>query len=196
MAHPLLPLLFEVRILVLLPSLGDGYHLTGAGIEVLNVDVRVSVDVDIGIEKHQLSDGFSLLGDPTQEPLGDLWACGLLILVGGGLGALLILKDAADISELRPVSGHGLDKPGDHLNVLLGTSDKLLEVLWVILQTIVEHLFVKADGRQLRQVLLSCIHWILIGHLVEEDGLVGMRLLVSVGLLHVREMCGTDYAHG
>jgi len=111
LAHPLLPLLFEVRILVLLPSLGDGYHLTGAGIEVLNVDVRVSVDVDIGIEKHQLSDGFSLLGDPTQETLGDLWACGLLILAGGGLGALLILKDAADISELRPVSGHGLDKP-------------------------------------------------------------------------------------
>ena len=92
--------------------------------------------------------------------------------------------------------GHGLNKFGDRLNILLGTADKLLEVFWVILQTIVEHLFVQADRRQLRQVLLSCVNWILIGHLVEEDGLVRMRLLVPVGLLHVREMCGTDNAHG
>lgn len=82
------------------------------------------------------------------------------------------------------------------MNILLCPTDKLLEVFWVILQTIVEHLFVQTDRRQLWQVLLSCIHWILIGHLVEEDGLVRMRLLVPVGLLHVREMCGTHNAHG
>ena len=74
LAHPLLLLLCEVLPLVLLSSLGDGNHLTSAGIEVLNVDVCVAVDIDIGIEEHQLSDGFSLLGDPSQEALRDLRA--------------------------------------------------------------------------------------------------------------------------
>ena len=188
LAHPLLLLLIIVILLVFLAGFGYGNHLACAGIEVLNVYVGVAVDIDIGVKEHQLGYGLGLLGDPPQEALGDLRARGLRIFASRACS--LALKHPTEVPEGRSVRLHGLHQPGYGLDVLFGTADQLLKVLWVILQAIIEQLFVQADRGKFWDILRGGIYGVLIGHLIEEDGLMRMRLLVVVGLLHIREVCG------